>query len=168
MPPILARLIFLSDDLPEILQAPPIQWRAVLSDCCFVDQLGLTYERTIMLGLVRDRNDRCYWEIHLTLTSRDGSWLTSLSREETASFVSLDSIIRVAGWVYPERDSLKNSVMFYAKTPGLESHGHGQPSTSHLGVAHDEEVRQLVDDGIENLIRGGACASCGSSRAKQS
>lgn len=57
-------------------------------------ELGTAYERTIMLGLVRDRNDWCYWEIHLVVTSRDGSWLTSLSRDEAASFVSLDSIIR--------------------------------------------------------------------------
>ena len=59
-----------------------------------------------------------------------------------------------------------SSVMFYAKTlhqPWLEatdlaaSHGHEQPShpPSPLGVAHGEEMRQLVDDSIENFIEGG-------------
>jgi len=55
--------------------------------------------------------------------------------------------------------------MFYAKTlyqpwleaTDLESHGHGQPSypPSPLGVVHDKEMRQLVDDTIERFIRGG-------------
>ncbi|KAK3996216.1 hypothetical protein QBC44DRAFT_304597 [Cladorrhinum sp. PSN332] len=178
-----ARLVFSSDHLPEILRAPPIQWRAVLSDCCFFDEvcrvpcpypgpfftddgndpatlcvlseLGYTYERTIKLALVCDQNSTYYWNLHLILISRDGNWLASVSRDDTASFFSLDSIIRVIGYVHPERDSVENSVMFYQKTPGLEPHGHGQPSASHLGAAHDEEMRQLVDDGIENLIRGG-------------
>jgi len=123
------RLVFFSDNLPEILRAPPIQWRGILDDCCSEDEvqfvhcpyyyhaipsftdhgenpqaratpcvmseeLGFTYERTIRLGLVCDRNDRCYWELKLILTSRDGEWLASLSRHDTASFISLDSIAR--------------------------------------------------------------------------
>lgn len=68
---------------------------------------------------------------------------------------------RVVGWMYPERKSIKTGVMFYAKTfhqPGLEpsdleSHRCGQSSP--LGAAYDEEMRQLVDDSIEMLIRGG-------------
>ncbi|KAK3349214.1 hypothetical protein B0T25DRAFT_547458 [Lasiosphaeria hispida] len=202
-----ARLAFWSDNLPEILRAPPIPWRANLGDCCFADEVhfvydpypipffthqpepgkvkacchhdknaatlcgmsvslgGLEYERSIKLALVRDRTDKCYWELTLTLTSRDGDWLASLSRADAAALVGFDSVIRVVGWINPERDSVKNSVMFYAKTlyqpwlepSNLDSHGHGQPSypPSPMGAAHDEEMRRLVDDTIEMLIRGG-------------
>jgi hypothetical protein len=55
---------------------------------------GLTYERTIKLALVRDRTDWCYWELTLTLTSRDGDWLASLQRADAAALVDLDSVIR--------------------------------------------------------------------------
>jgi len=34
-----ARLSFSSDYLPELLQGPPILWRANLDDCCFVDKV---------------------------------------------------------------------------------------------------------------------------------
>ena len=61
----------------------------------------------------------------------------------------------------PQRDSMKNSVRFYArsfdqsglKPADLKSPPCGQSSP--LGAAHDEEMRQLVDDGIEMLIRDG-------------
>ncbi|KAK0655323.1 hypothetical protein B0T16DRAFT_384242 [Cercophora newfieldiana] len=161
-----ARLVFSSDYLPEILRAPAIPWRAALDDCCFFDdvrhygndtvsvlsELGYTYERTIRLAFI---HGTFYWHVYLFLISRDGNWLESVSRDEAASFISLDLINRVIGYVHPQQYSVENSVMFYKKTPGLESHGHGQPSASHLGAAHDAEMRRLVDDGIENLIRGG-------------
>ena len=68
--------------------------------------------------------------------------------------------------MFPERGSIKTGVMFYAKTfhqPGLEhsdlgSHRCGQSSplgVSPLGESYDEEMRQLVDDNIEMLIRRG-------------
>ncbi|KAK3342050.1 hypothetical protein B0T25DRAFT_559861 [Lasiosphaeria hispida] len=126
---------------------------------------GHTYERTIKLSLLRDRPDSGYWCFALSLTSRDGDWLASLSRADAAALVSLDSAIRAVGWIHPERDPIKNSVMFYAKAfwrpwveaTDLEPREHGKPwyIPSPLGVAHDEEVRQLVDDTIEKLIRGG-------------
>lgn len=71
---------------------------------------------------------------------------------------------RVVGWIHLERDSSKNSVMFYAKTPicrqltenlSMAFPRHGQLPASHLGAAHDEEMCRLVDDNIEKLILGG-------------
>lgn len=56
--------------------------------------------------------------------------------------------------------SIKTGVMFYAKTfpqPGLkpsDTKSHRCRQTSPLGAAYDEEMRQLVDDSIEMLIRG--------------
>ena len=62
--------------------------------------------------------------------------------------------------MYPERESIKTGVMFYAKTfhqqglapSDLRSRRCGQFLP--LGAAYDEEMRQLVDDSIEMLIRG--------------
>ncbi|KAK0721927.1 hypothetical protein B0T26DRAFT_749396 [Lasiosphaeria miniovina] len=126
---------------------------------------GITYERTIKLALMRGRADWCYWELSLILRSRDGNWLASLPRTDAAALVGLNSVAGVIGWIHPERDSIKNSVMFYAKThyqpwlkpSDLESHRHEQPSytPSPLGPAHDEEMRRLVNGAIESLIRGG-------------
>ncbi|KAK0740967.1 hypothetical protein B0T18DRAFT_221124 [Schizothecium vesticola] len=121
---------------------------------------GHTYGRTIVLARIRGGGDCCYWEVLLTITSRDGEWLASLSRADAAALVNLNSVASVVGWIYPERGSIKTGVMFYAKTfhqPGLEpsdleSHRCGQSSP--LGAAYDEEMRQLVDDSIEMLIRG--------------
>lgn len=56
--------------------------------------------------------------------------------------------------------SIKTGVMFYAKTfpqPGLKPSdikSHRCRQTSPLGAAYDVEMRQLVDDSIEMLIRG--------------
>ncbi|KAK3366675.1 hypothetical protein B0T24DRAFT_366585 [Lasiosphaeria ovina] len=124
---------------------------------------GHIYERTIKLALVRDQPGKCCWDIVLSITSRDGDWLASLSRTDAAALVSLDSAIRAVGWIHPEYDSIKSSVMLYAKAlwqpwveaTDLEPHEHGKPryAPSPLGVAHDEEARQVLDDNIEKLIR---------------
>lgn len=75
----------------------------------------------------------------------------------------------MVGWIHPERDSGKDSVMFYAKSPTckvlagpgrLEFTRHERQPDSHLGAEHDEEMRQLVDDKIEQLILGGMRAGC--------
>ncbi|KAK0744780.1 hypothetical protein B0T21DRAFT_407854 [Apiosordaria backusii] len=55
---------------------------------------GLTYERTIALGLQHDSPQRADWFVGLSLTSQDGAWLSSLSRADAAALVGLDSAIR--------------------------------------------------------------------------
>ena len=55
---------------------------------------GFTYERTIMLARDRGGVDWCFWEVLLTITSRDGEWLASLSRANAAALVSLNSVAR--------------------------------------------------------------------------
>jgi len=56
---------------------------------------GHTYERHISLDLKRNqRNWPAGWCFSLSLTSRDGAWLASLSRADTAALVGLDSAMR--------------------------------------------------------------------------
>ncbi|KAK3367401.1 hypothetical protein B0T24DRAFT_669684 [Lasiosphaeria ovina] len=124
---------------------------------------GLTYQRVIQLSLIRNLPTVRLWSVTLCVTSRDGDWLASLSRTDAAALVGLDSAIRAVGWVHPNEVGLKNSVMLYAKTlrqpwleaVDLEPQGDGKPryETSPLGVAHDDEVRQVMDDSIDKLIR---------------
>ncbi|KAK0717922.1 hypothetical protein B0T26DRAFT_676155 [Lasiosphaeria miniovina] len=65
--------------------------------------------------LARDRTDWNNWTLRMSFTSRDGIWLANLSRNEAAAFTGPDSVIRVIGWVHPERDSIKSSRVFYVK-----------------------------------------------------
>ena len=74
-----------------------------------------------------------------------------------------DKTNRAVGWVQPNEVGLKSSVMLYAITlrqpwleaVDLEPQGDGKPryETSPMGVAHDGEVRQVIDDNFDKLIR---------------
>ncbi|KAK0638627.1 hypothetical protein B0T16DRAFT_394511 [Cercophora newfieldiana] len=115
----IAWLWFSSDDLPDLLRGEPIPWRANISDCCWSDQINQTiipatatvdnatphdttmslcsgggYHRKIYLGLNRGRGERRSWDLGLTIESWDGDWLASLSRDDAAALVSLDSVTR--------------------------------------------------------------------------
>ncbi|KAK4443958.1 hypothetical protein QBC34DRAFT_416170 [Podospora aff. communis PSN243] len=175
-----ARLIFQSDELPEILRGPPIPWRANLSDHCYTDDVkivfclpattpygmpvssgGLTYYRQIELALMGNPTGSCYWTLALVLTSRDGNWLASLPRAEVAALVGLDSVVSVVGRLHPKRDSL-NSSLFYAKEFGQlwlkpsdsESHIHKHPpcSPSPRGTTSYEEMSQLLDGNLRRVF----------------
>ncbi|KAK5655315.1 hypothetical protein OQA88_5882 [Cercophora sp. LCS_1] len=122
---------------------------------------GYSYERTIKLALLRWIPDQAYWCVTLSLTSRMGAGLRAC--RVVKSLASPILIQRSAtGWIH-SRDSIQGSVIFYAKMlpqPWMEAtslESGEQESrfvTSPRGVAHDEEMGQVVDDTLEKFIKG--------------
>ncbi len=80
---------------PFFLDEPSGKVRAYnYTPCSSTSVGGPTYERTIGLSIQRDRLKPSNWSFTLSLTSRDGLWLASLSRGNTAALIGLDSAIR--------------------------------------------------------------------------
>ncbi|KAK3360336.1 hypothetical protein B0T25DRAFT_535405 [Lasiosphaeria hispida] len=152
-----------SDHLPELLRGPPIPWRANIDDCCHANEVRFViypYPIPFFTGQPESGTailKACY---HNNTASMPCGISTSVGGHTYERSIKL-CLLRDR----PDSDSIKNSVMFYTKAlwrpwveaTDLEPHGHGKPwyAPSPLGVAHDEEVRQLVDDIFEKLIRGG-------------
>ncbi|KAK4194322.1 hypothetical protein QBC40DRAFT_302218 [Triangularia verruculosa] len=80
--------------IPFLLDEPSGKIKAYDNTPCTRSIGGYTYERIIRLALDRSSPPRTDWGLTLSLTSRDGAWLSSLSRADAADIIGLNSAVR--------------------------------------------------------------------------
>ncbi|KAK3342129.1 hypothetical protein B0T25DRAFT_359809 [Lasiosphaeria hispida] len=134
---------------------------------------GYTYIRRIRLDFLHGPTVAaatgilCLWCFTLSITSRDGRWLTYRIPTLLPLLVSIRQLaVKIQSCrLHSPRQGYHQDLGHvlrkmlprpWLEATDLESHGHGQPSylSSPLGVDHGNEMRKLVDDNIESFIRG--------------